>query len=59
MGSRFCNEKHLGYVNAGVVVNLGLFHHNIVLTITDVGDVTFAEIPCLDPAQEEEKLIRR
>ena len=48
--SKFCNKRHLGYVNAGVVMNLGLFHNNVVLTITDVGDVTLAEIPSLDPA---------
>ena len=45
---------HLGYVNAGVIVNLGLLHHNIVLTVTDVGNVTFAEVPCLDPAHIKE-----
>ena len=47
----FCNDWHLGYVNAGVVMNLGLFHDNVGLTITDVGDVTLAEIPGLDPAR--------
>ena len=31
-------------------MNLGLFHDNVVLTITDVRDVTLAEIPGLNPA---------
>ena len=52
MNSRLGNKRHLGYVNAGVIVNLGLLHHNIVLTVTDVGNVTFAEIPRLDPEQK-------
>ena len=43
---------HLRYVNACVVMDLRLLHHNVVLTVTDVGDVTFAEIPRLDPEQK-------
>ena len=37
-------------------MNLGLFHNNVVLTITDVGDVTLAEIPGLDPAHIKKKI---
>ena len=43
---------HLRYVNACVVMDLRLLHHNVVLTVTDVGNVTFAEIPRLDPEQK-------
>ena len=43
---------NLRYVNACVVMDLRLLHHNVVLTVTDVGNVTFAEIPRLDPEQK-------
>ena len=33
-------------------MDLRLLHHNVVLTVTDVGNVTFAEIPRLDPEQK-------
>ena len=43
-------KTHLRNVNTGVVVDLRLFHHNVVLAVTDVRDVPLAEVPCLDSA---------
>ena len=47
-------SSYLGYVHAGVVVDLGLLDDDVVLAVADVGDVAAVKVPGLDPVGQRD-----
>ena len=47
------HRPYLGNIHAGVVVDLGLLDHNVVIAVADVRDVSARKVPGLDPVGEK------